>query len=415
MRIAIIGGGISGLGAAWLLSFKHEVVLFEKESRLGGHSHTIDVTVKNKVFRIDTGFMVMSPRHYPQLTRFFKVREVSLTPAEMSVGFSLENKTMEYAIPTGVFADRKNLFRPSFLKMLLEIPRFNKKARLALTRGISPEETIDSFLNAERISQTFRNLYLYPFASLFWSAPPSTIATFSLELFLRFFDNHNLLSLKPNGEWYSITGGSREYVNKMESDIRNRGAIIHLETPVASVVRKEGRVVISNKSATEIFDAVVFGTHADTTLTLLSDADQKEKEILGSFSYQENIVVAHSDASFMPKRKNVWATWNFIAEQNRPFLTYFMNGVHRISKDFPIFVTLNPTREPDPEKVHGRFLYTHPIHSTNANKARKRLSELQGKGGAYFCGSYFGFGFHEDAFVSGIQAAKHIDPALPDF
>jgi len=414
MKIAVVGSGIAGLSAAWFLSKEHHVTLFEKENYCGGHSHTIDVTLEGKQFAIDTGFMVFNLKGYPHLTKFMKHLGVKTQKSDMSFSVSLDDGKFEYSsnFPIGIFADIQNCIRPSFYQFLLEIPRFDECGLKALAAGLDPRETIDAFLNRHNFSKNFRRQYLYPMGSLIWSTPPNVVAEFPIKMLLTFLRSHNLLSIPPALEWRSITEGSRQYVNRILTDVKERGGIVKLETPVVSVARASDGVVVTAVSGAEQFDAVVMATHADLTLELLADADEKERALLSPFAYQYNRVVAHSDRSFMPKRKSAWAAWNFCDVAPGPedvaALTYSMNILQDIPDRFPIFITINPAVEPDPSKVHGDFSYTHPIHSIDTHGAQEHLDELQGRNRTYFAGSYFGYGFHEDAFVSAIQAVRHL-------
>ncbi len=411
MKIAVLGSGISGLASAWLLSQKHEVTLFEKEDYCGGHSHTIDVSLRGKTFPIDTGFMVFNLKGYPQLAKFMRHLGIKTQKSDMSFSVSLDDGAFEYSstFPSGTFADFSNCARPSFYQFLAEIPRFDACGRKALADGVSATETIDAFLDRNKLSKEFRRQYLYPMGSLIWSTPPEVVATFPIKMLLTFLQGHNLLSIRPGLEWRSIVQGSRQYVQRMLADIEKRGGKVRLSTPIISVMRTPAGAQVATVAGTEDFDAVVMATHADTTLTLLKDVDEKERGLLSPFKYQFNRVIAHSDRSFMPKRKAAWAAWNFCDVEpgsgEKAALTYSMNILQRIPESFPIYVTINPVKEPNAETVHGDFLYAHPVHSLDTHAAQEHLGELQGRNNTYFAGSYFGYGFHEDAFVSALSVA----------
>jgi predicted NAD/FAD-binding protein len=416
MKVAIVGSGISGLSAAWLLSFKHEVTLFEKESYCGGHAHTIDIAIGGKHIAVDTGFMVFNLKGYPQFAHFLKTLGVQTKESEMSFSVSLDAGAFEYGT-NSLFADRANIFRPAFWRFLFEIPRFNKLMKKALESGIEDSATIADFLNSENFSEAFRAQYIYPMASLIWSAPPHVIATFPLKMMATFFNQHNLLSLAPGLRWRSIAGGSCTYVNKIQKDIIARKGNIKTSTAIESISRSDTGARITSSGASETFDAVVIATHADTTLALLEDPSDDERSILGSFRYQYNRVVVHGDPSFMPERASAWSAWNFrnIAQggSEKISLTYDMNVLQQLMDAPPLFVTVNPSWEPEAGKIYGDFNYAHPIHALDMSAAQKRLPELQGKRSTYFCGSYFGYGFHEDGLVSGMNAASYLGATAP--
>lgn len=416
MKVAIVGSGISGLSAAWLISFKHEVTLFEKEPFCGGHAHTIDVAIAGKQIAVDTGFMVFNLKGYPQFANFLHTLGVATKESTMSFSVSSGHGAFEYGT-NAIFADRRNMFRPEFWRFLLEIPRFNKRMKQALQNGIEDSETIANFLDREHFSETFRSQYIYPMASLIWSAPPHVVATFPLKMMAMFLAQHNLLSTSPKIPWRSIDDGSRTYVDRIVRDILARKGTIQLNRPILGVSRSDAGVRITDENGQHMFDAVVMASHADTTLALLEDPSDEERDILGSFRYQYNRVVVHGDPSFMPKRTSAWSAWNFLniasGSDENISLTYDMNILQQIPDETPVFVTINPSWEPDPSKVYGDFNYAHPIHALDVSAAQKRLPGLQGKRNTYFCGSYFGYGFHEDGLVSGIDAAAHFGAIPP--
>ncbi len=417
-RVAIIGSGISGLTSAWLLAPTHEVTLFEAGDSCGGHSHTIDVDFPGEKVSIDTGFMVYNFQGYPELTKFFKHLDIPTQPAEMSFSVSLRDGAFEWSVLTAssVFADRRNMFRVSFYRFLWEIIRFNNLGKRALTdmrnKKASYSQSIDDFLNDHSFSEAFRQQYIYPMASLIWSAPRGVIRNFPMMMVLEFLSKHNLLQTHTGLTWRSVVGGSRTYVDRIVQEItENHGATVLIKTPVFSVLRTAQGVVVHNTRGKETFDSVVFATHADITLQLLIDVTSDEREILQDFAYQKNHVVAHSDTSLMPKRKRAWAAWNFCDvvdgdSLHEMSLTYNMNLLNGIPARCPVFVTINPARPIDEKLVHATFRYDHPLQNLKSVDAQKRIHTIQGHQNTYYCGAYFGYGFHEDGFCAGKEVAE---------
>ncbi len=423
MKIAVVGSGISGLSAAWLLSKEHEVVLFEKDGELGGHAHTVLVPTGKGEIAVDTGFMVFNPPQYPNLVNFFKILGVGSVATSMRFSLSMHDGGFEWNsdMPGGIFVDKRNFFRPSFWFFLFGILRFNKIARRELVTGISENETLEEFLVRHHVSETVRTKYIYPLAGAIWSTPVMGTKLSPALAILAFLNNHHLLNVADSGgfQWQTVVGGSKTYVKKVEQELQARGVDIRLNTPVEHVVRKEGGITVRAGGIDDVFDFVVMATHADLSLKLLVDADQTERDILSTFSYERNEVLLHGDISCMPHRRRAWAAWNYLGEMRgadgleKVSLTYHMNELQHIDPSLPLFVTLNPHHDLDPKLIYGKFIYHHPIYTPASIKAQSNLSLIQNKRRTLFCGSYFGHGFHEDGITSAIDAVKYLDIKVP--
>lgn len=425
-RVAIIGSGISGLSAAWLLSRRYDVTVFEQADWVGGHSHTVEVPrVGNDPLAVDTGFIVYNARNYPNLVSLFDHLDVATQPTDMSFAVSLDGGRLEYGsdMPRGLFAQPTNLLRPRFLMMLRDIARFYRTAPQALAamessaRGSAMASlSLGDWLAQEGYGVPFARDHLLPMAAAIWSAPSRDMLAFPAVSLLRFFHNHGLLQATSRPQWRTVVGGSRAYVAKLTADFRDR---IHTGRAVVAARRNDAGVSLRLADGSEAqFDQVVFACHADQTLALLGDADAEERRLLGAFSYQENRAVLHSDATLMPRRRAAWASWNYLAERDaedapKLSVSYWMNRLQNLPDSDPMFVTLNPAREPDPSSVHGAFVYHHPMFDARAMTAQRALASLQGRRASWFCGSYFGFGFHEDGLVSGLAVAAALGVPAP--
>lgn len=418
-KIAIVGSGISGLSAAWLLSQKYDVTLFEKESKCGGHSLTIDVEVDNKKFSFDVGFMVFNPAQYPNLTKLFKYLGVATKKTNMSFSVSVGEGDVEFSgsFPRGLFADTRNIFRPRFILFLFEILRFNSIARKALKKDTVGEVTVGSFLEKHNFSTFFRRHYIYPMAGSIWSGSFGDVAEFPALVMFEFLDRHHLLEVGNKPLWETPSGGSRVYVQKMVEDIKKNNGKILTETPITNIERNNDEITVKFLQESMTFDAVVVATHADSAIKMIGDLTEEEKEVLNKFEYSTNRVVAHSDPSNMPQRKAAWSSWNFCCpptgKAEHIYLTYRMNSIQHIDPKYPMFVTLNPLKDIDPDKLHADFSLAHPKFNLETKKAQKELPSLQGVKNTYYCGAYFGYGFHEDGLVSGINVAKLFEVEPP--
>ena len=406
LKIAVVGSGISGLSAAWQLSRSHDVTLFEADGRVGGHSHTVDVGG----VAVDTGFIVFNEVTYPNLTALFRHLGVATKPSDMSFAVSLDDGAFEYSgSSAGLFAQKRNLLRPAYWSMMRDIFRFYKTApRDVPTLGLT---SLEDYLDQKGYGASFRRNHLYPMAAAIWSTPAAEVSRFPARAFIRFFDNHGLLNLGSRPTWKTVDGGSRNYVEKMT---RAFSAGVRTASGVRSIRRQAGSVMIEDSSRRiEGFDHVVIATHADDALKMLERPTARETELLGAFRYIDNAAVLHSDDSVMPKRRATWSSWNYTAtrdgERCRDLsVTYWMNALQGIPADNPMFLTLNPIRDPDPSKVYHSQVYSHPAYDSTAVAAQERLWSLQGDQNTWFCGAYFGAGFHEDGLQSGLAVAEQL-------
>jgi predicted NAD/FAD-binding protein len=407
-KIAVIGSGISGLSAAWLLAKKHDVTLLEKDDRLGGHSNTVSADGHN----IDTGFIVYNTKNYPNLVNFFKELQIDTDPTEMSFSVSMGDGALEYSGTSigGLFAQKSNLLSPSFWKMLMEIRRFYKEAPEIFTAEQTQFITLGDFLEKGGYSRELIDNHLLPMGAAIWSTPASDMMNYPAETFIRFCQNHGLLQLKDRPEWRTVQQGSQQYVNKVAKILGDK---IKLNTAVEIIhPERSGVMVQSRNGSVQRFDDVVIATHADQALSMISEPSQMQQKILGSFRYEKNLAVLHSDERFMPKRQNAWASWNYLThstdgqEKQQLSMTYWMNKLQNISAQKNYLVTLNPAIQIEEGTVIRSFPYEHPLFDTAAIAAQHRLWNLQGQNRLWFCGSYFGYGFHEDGIQSGLAVAE---------
>ncbi|WP_290650757.1 FAD-dependent oxidoreductase [Aquisalimonas sp.] len=414
-RIAVIGGGISGLGAAWLLSRKHQVTLFEGNDYIGGHTHTQDVPGPDGPMPVDTGFIVYNERNYPLLTGLFNHLGVATRASDMSFAFRSANGRLEWAGDSldKLFAQRRNLLNLSFLRMVCDMLRFNRCAHRFLVEDTGNEPTLGEFLHAIGASRELRQQYLLPMAAAIWSCPPEDMLRFPARRFLQFFRNHGLLDLVNRPQWRTVEGGGREYVRRMAPAISGG---CHANTPVHRIQRRDGGVdVFSERELLGSFDDVVIATHADQALAMLAEPGFWEAKLLGTFQYQENVAWLHSDTSLMPKLRRIWASWNYQGgAPGRPAsVTYWMNRLQHLPGPTDYFVTLNPDDAPHPGAVHRRMVYTHPVFDASAVRAQGVMDHIQGRDRIWFCGSYLGYGFHEDGLRSAAGVARAFDIPLP--
>ena len=415
-KVAIIGSGIAGLGSAWLLRQKYETHLFESGSHFGGHSNTFQVDEGGRQVPVDTGFIVYNSKNYPNLTALFAELEVKSRPTSMSFGVSIDRGDVEYAGSglNTLFAQRRNLARPAHWKMLGEILRFNSLCKQLVDRDGFGDRTVADLLDQEGFSTTFRDRYLLPMAAAIWSCPTRTMLGFPLESFAHFFRNHGLLDLRNRPQWRSVDGGSRMYVERILGDLGERTS---KGNAVQTVRRNSSGVeLIFEDGSRRTFDRAVIATHADQALRLLEKPTSTESMLLGSFRYQENRVFLHSDPQLMPRSRRVWSAWNYLADTRNMMtdsvsVTYWMNLLQNIDARRNYFVSLNPLREPD--TVHASMMYEHPVFDTDAISAQSRLGSIQGRQRTWFCGSYFGYGFHEDALASAVEVASLLGVTAP--
>ena len=407
-RIAVVGSGIAGLSAAWLLAQKYQVTLFEAGNYFGGHSNTVNVTLEGVTHPVDTGFLVHNDLTYPNLVPLLAHLGVPVHASEMSFGVSLQKPDLEWAgtdLGT-VFAQPFNVFRPRFLRMLYEILRFNREAERYLQEARVTPVTLGALLKREKFAQAMQDWYLLPMAAAIWSTPVSAVLDFSAETFLAFCLNHRLLQIADRPQWKTILGGSQVYVRAMLSRISDA----RLACPVTQVSRSPESVRITSARGVEHFDGVVMACHAPTTLALL-DATPAERQVLSAFRVQSNEAVLHTDVALLPRRSKVWSAWNYMAvggqEGARPVaVSYWINQLQPLPFKTPVIVTLNPHQTPDPDKVLARFAYDHPVLDQVASRAQQALPTLQGQQRTWFCGAWTGYGFHEDGLKSGLRVAR---------
>lgn len=415
--VAIIGSGIAGLGTAWLLRKHYRVQVFESGDHFGGHTNTFVVEEADRSVPVDTGFIVYNEPNYPNLTALFDALKVNTHPTVMSFGVTVDEGRIEYAGSSlnTLFAQRRNLARPGHWKMLGEILRFNSQCKQMIENGGFGDRTVGTFIQEEGFGAPFRDHYLLPMAAAIWSCPTETMLAFPLESFAHFFRNHGLLDIRNRPQWRSVLGGSHEYVRKILHDLGP--SVCHAEG-VKQVVRKDDGVelLLSNGSKQQ-FDKVVIATHADQALGLLQTPTDLESQLLQRFRYQENRAYLHNDPDLMPQSRLVWSAWNYLAESRKSGMTdkvsvtYWMNRLQQLDTNRDYFVSLNPNREP--KHVHASMLYEHPVFDEEAMQAQTQLHELQGQENTWFCGSYFGYGFHEDALTSAVGVAASMGIAAP--
>lgn len=418
MRIAIIGSGIAGLGAAWALGRRHEVTVYEAESRPGGHINTVDMPWEGGLQPVDTGFIVYNERNYPNLIRLFEALGVATHPSEMSFSVSVDAGAFEYGggNPAQLFAQPLNALRPGFQRMLIDIMRFNRDAFRFLESATGDEETLGTFLARGRYGDGLKRLYLLPMGAAIWSASLDGIEAFPARSFLQFYANHGLLGLRDRPAWRTVTGGARTYVQKILDGLGGR---IRLASPVVAVTRTGERVEVRDgRGGIERYDHVVLACHADQALRMIDGPTLAETDVLGSFRYQPNRAVLHRDETLMPKRRRVWSSWNYLAERDGAgdiavSLTYWMNRLQGIDPACPALVSLNPIREPAEGTIVAAFDYEHPQYDRAALRAQKRLGEIQGRERLWFAGANWGWGFHEDGLKSGLAVAAALDAPAP--
>lgn len=409
MRIAVVGSGIAGLSAAWLLSRQHETVLFEAEARLGGHTHTHDVVQAGRRYRVDTGFIVHNTHNYPLLTRMFDELGVASKDTTMSFGAQLEATGLEYNASNldALFCQRRNLLSPSFVRMVREILRFYREAG-ALLRDPGPGPSLGAYLEQNRYSALFRDAHLVPMASALWSSPSATILDFPAKYLVRFMDHHRMLQVEGRPQWRVVNGGSSTYVEALKA----RWTVdVRLACPVQRVTRDEAGVSVKHIAGEERFDAIIIATHSDQALALLGDADAREREVLGAMPYQRNEVVLHTDRRLLPTRRKAWAAWNAFVPADRGAecsVSYCMNLLQGLESPEPFVVTLNRSKAIDPAKVIAKMTYHHPLYTHASVAAQSRAGEINGRRHTWFAGAYWGFGFHEDGMRSGVEAAASL-------
>ena len=407
--IAVIGSGISGLSAAWLLSQRHRVTLYEKEGRPGGHANTVRVAGPAGEIAVDTGFIVYNPPNYPNLVALFEHLDVPTQQSDMSFAVSLDEGGLEYSGSglRGLFAQPRNLIRPSFWSLLRDLKRFYTTA--AADAAAHADLSLGSYLDAKGFGRAFQEQHILPMAAAIWSAPAEAMRAYPLAAFVRFFENHELLSLGARSPWRTVTGGSHAYVSRITAAL---GSSVRLGAGVLHITRMaDGVRVHDTQGGDRVFDQVVIAAHADEALAMI-EATPREEAVLGAFRYTRNEAVLHSDPSFMPRRRAAWASWNYTGRTGAGSaaggsgvgVTYWMNSLQGLDASLPLFVSLNPVREP--ARVYRREVYMHPLFDARVLAAQKELWSLQGNQRTWFCGAYFGAGFHEDGLQAGLAVAE---------
>lgn len=411
MRVAVVGSGISGLAAASLLDAHHDVVLYEKNEYLGGHSRTVSVKTATGIVPVDTGFIVFNRKNYPYLTKLFEHLQVPIAPSTMSFGVSINNGELEYSTRNlrGVFCQKKNALSPKFLGMLNDILRFNREARSFL--DAAPDVTLGACLDQLRMGAWFREYFLLPMGGAIWSLPLQQMLDFPASTMIRFFHNHGLLTVNNQPQWYTVRGGSVEYVKRLAASLQDR---VRLGVGVKKIIRgSSGVTILDDRDGADHFDEVVMACHANQALALLDQPTPNEVRLLTGFRYQKNQVILHSDARFMPKNHQAWSSWVYLSQshqdhQNGVSLSYWMNNLQPLPTDQPMIVTLNSQRKPDPALVHDEHWFEHPVFDAVAIRNQENLHLIQGKYRVWFCGAYQRYGFHEDGLQSAVAVTRQM-------
>ncbi len=408
MNIAIVGAGISGLTAAYLLSPRHQVTVFEAGSYAGGHTNTVSVTLGGKTWNVDTGFIVYNERNYPHFTQLLKKLGVRTQSSYMSFSVRDDKTGLEYNGSTLrlLFVQKRNLFRPSFYRMIVDILKFNRSAMKELL-DTPNETTLGEYLHQRRYSSEFVEHYLVPMGAAIWSAIPDQVLEMPVHFFVRFFENHGMLTVNDRPKWRVIRGGSSKYVERLSESFKDR---IRLNAAVKSVCRTSEGVEVDGHT----FDHVIMACHSDQALAILSDPSSIEQEVLGALQYQENEVVLHTDTSLLPKSRSAWAAWNYhLGESNDPVqLTYNMNILQSLEAPDTFCVSLNAADRIDPSKILNRFQFAHPVFSESGVRAQNRHSNISGINRTHYCGAYWGNGFHEDGVNSALVVARFFGESL---
>jgi predicted NAD/FAD-binding protein len=414
MRIAIIGSGISGLTAAYLLSDEHEVVVFESEDYIGGHTHTVDVNWDGKSYAVNTGFIVFNQATYPNFIKLMKRLGVGWQPSKMSFSVKCEKTGLEFSPSTlnSLFTQRRNLLRPSFYRMLLDVFRFKRDSE-ELLRTADDRLTLDDYLRGKGYSRSFIDHFIIPMGEAIWSADPQQFDRFPARHFAQFFKNHGFLNVRNQPLWLTIRGGSRTYVEPITRPFKHN---LRINCPVNSLRRQADYVeVTAAGAAPERFDAAVVATHSDQALALLADPSDAERNILGAIRYQENHTVLHTDTSILPTRKAAWASWNYHIpkrELGRVAVTYDMNILQSLAAPVEFCVSLNLETHLESSKIIRKMIYHHPVYCPESLAARRRLNEINGINRTYFAGAYWGYGFHEDGVNSALEVCRHFGKGL---
>lgn len=414
-RIAIIGAGISGLGVAWLLNPGHEITIYEKEARLGGHSRTLTVNYDGRTIAVDTGFIVFNRPNYPHLTGLFTHLGVPVHKSDMSFSATIRNGWLEWGARdlNAVFGQRRNLLSLRFAKLVRDVLHFNMAAEQMVQEN--PDITLGALIAHMGLGEWFRRYYLLPMAGAIWSCPTGQMMAFPARTLVRFFANHHLMSMNGQPQWYTVTGGSQEYVKRLAASFAGR---VRFHSGAVAVTRADGAAQVRDGDGhSERYDHVVLACHGDEALDLLKDADNRERVALSAFKYQKNIAVLHRDMRVMPRRRRCWASWVYSSDGARehPDITvhYWMNQLQGIAPSCPLFVSLNPAVDIPENLTFDRHIFHHPVFDIAAIAAQPRVQSLQGVRNTWYCGAYLGHGFHEDGLASAVHVARLFGSAIP--
>lgn len=411
--LAIIGTGIAGMGCGHFLHKEFDITLYEQNNYIGGHTHTVTIDEAGKPVYIDTGFMVYNDVTYPQLVRLFKELEVPVKNTSMSFSVQHVPSGWEYCGSgiNGLFSQRKNMLNPRFIKMLFDIHRFNSECTEVLENESYGLYTLAEYVYEKNYGNDFLHKYLIPMSSAVWSTPPDRMIQFPAATLIRFFYNHGFLGLNTQHQWKTVVNGSQTYREKLIAPFRDR---IMTNRPVVRVAREKGKATITDAQGRQsVYDKVILACHADQALQLLAHPTPFEERVLGEFKYQKNTAILHTDAGLMPKTKRAWSSWNYRLENNRegilaPSTIYYMNSLQQVSETTDYFISINDADNIDPAKILKKINYDHPVFSVGTASAQKELPLLNASGPVYFCGSYFRYGFHEDAFNSALELSRLI-------
>ena len=415
MKIGVIGSGVSGLVSALTLQEKFEVSLFEKNSKLGGHSNTVTIEQENNKYSVETGFIVLNDKNYPLFTSLLRHLNIGVNNSSMSFSVSVDKGQFEYSSSyIGLLGQTKNIIDPKYWGMLRDINYFYTNA-LKDVKDCPDNETLGQFLKRFNYSNKFIDYHLVPMTASIWSCPTKSILNFPIKSLLVFFENHKLLNIYNRPKWSTVNKGSREYVKKIQSLLKGK---IYTNTKVNKISKSKEGIRVHYQDGIKTFDKVILACHADQSSEILIENFSEEANLLKDFKYQKNTSILHSDINFMPKRKSVWSSWNYITETGNSgnlSITYWMNELQGINSSMPILLSLNPKILPNPDLIYGQYSYSHPILDNNAINIQKKLSSIQGKNNLWFCGAWTGFGFHEDGVKSAVEIANSHDIDLPWF
>jgi predicted NAD/FAD-binding protein len=412
-KIAVVGAGVTGLGAAWALRDTADVTVYEKADRFGGHAYTVDITHTGQPLSVDIGFICFNRPNYPNFTALLKHLDVPTIWTDMAFAVSDPNGYEWSSDPWGLFAWKRNALDPNFRGMIGEILDFNKTARAQLANNTVPDMSLGDWLDSHGYSQRFRDAYLMPMSAAIWSTPEKMMPEYPVMSFLQFFENHRLMhTVRPI--WRTVKGGSRSYVNRLLADLEGK-ATLRLGADIQTVRPVGGKTqVVERHRAPETYDAVIFASHADESRRMLSNAYEDQRFALGSLKFSANTAYLHHDETLMPKRRAAWASWNVMKGRDDDVcITYWMNRLQKLPKDRPVFVTLNPIHQPDPAKTFGVYQFDHPMYDTPSAAARRSLHRLQGQDGLFFAGAWLGDGFHEAGLRTGLEAAFALGGSVP--